>query len=52
MRPKGTPNIEFGQIDIIMEMSQKKEFSRGEIADAVGCSKKTVWKYQSMFNLI
>jgi len=40
------------QIKKIVELSQEGNSNRTEIAQEVGCSKPTVWKYQRAYNLI
>jgi len=50
-RPYGSREISIDQLDMIIELTEKG-YSCKEIAEEVGVSKYTVFKYQSMFNLI
>jgi len=50
-RPIGNISISLNQIEIIVELSEKGK-SRREIAEAAGCSKDSVWRYQKKFGFL
>lgn len=50
-RKVGRQNVSMDQIEIIVKLSEEGNF-RGDIADKVGLSKMTVWKYQKRFDLV
>lgn len=51
-KPKGIPNLDVKQINEIVNLTLEDSLSRKGIADAVGCSKQTVWNYQKRNLLI
>jgi len=55
-RIKGKPNIGLGQIETIIDLSEKSiedtSINRRFIAEKAGCSKQTVYNYQKKYNLI
>ena len=50
-RNVGTRFLTMDQIEEIVELTEKN-VSRTRIANSVGCSKDTVWRYQKKLNLI
>jgi response regulator of citrate/malate metabolism len=50
-RPIGSRDVSVQQIKEIVELTQD-ELSRPDIAEEVGVSARTVWRYQNDFDLI
>ena len=50
-RPYGSREVSIDQLDKIIELTEEGHSCR-EIAEEVGVSKFTVFKYQSKFNLV
>jgi len=46
-----TKKTDIKTIEKILEMSKKRNISRSKIAEVVGVSKRTVWKYQHEYGL-
>ncbi len=50
-RPEGSSNLSSNQINKIIEMTEEGKL-RPEIAEEVGCSKVTVWRWQKKYDLL
>lgn len=51
-RPKGTSELNGEQLKKLWNMSKEKCHTRGKIANELGLSKKTVWKYQKRLGFL
>jgi transposase len=51
-RKLGTIEVSLQEIQQIVNMTEAKQFSRKEIANAVSRSSDTVYRYQKKFDLI
>ena len=51
-RPKGTINLTEKQLSKIITLSENPNIRRGEIAEKVGCSKRTVYVWQKKLELL